>query len=524
MRARRVRPAGDRRLWRAGWLLVACAFVTAASTQSTPPPGPFEEAAFDQPRPAHDDALPPQARRGTGVVGRLSAGALGAVRLGFTLPDGRRLEARRQQIIDDVPGEYRAWVGTFDTQPGSLVVLGTHRGTTAGFLSYGAEMWEILPTADGQLVLYRFDDARLPNAEPTVTASRPGGAYSSPSAGFGAAEPTPAQLERGYVHDLLVVHTPAARERYGRGPLEVMIRNAVAAANQAYRNSGVKIELRLAAVRELPYRERGDMRGALRDLQSAGDGELDEVHALRDALGADIVTLVAENTDSCGIAWSMRGESASAAGTAFNVVNAGCLSNQSLAHEVGHNQGNMHDRDSTANTGAYGFSFGYRRCTADGQGFRTIMAYACGGVARVARFSSPSLDYQGQPMGVAWETDPDDSADNVRSMNATADTVAAFRHVPGLRTVRAPQRLNAWPIAPGAVAVHWFDASDIEAGYTVERSSNGIEFEQVATLGADATRYVDNDAGSAPRWYYRVRGYNSRGNGPFSEVRAVAMW
>jgi hypothetical protein len=483
------------------------------------------EAAFDQPRPAQDDALPPQARRGTGVVGRLSAGALGAVRLGFTLPDGRRIEARRQQRVDDAPDDYRAWVGTFDEQPGSLVVLGTHGGTTAGFLSYGAELWEILPTADGQLVLYRFDDARLPNAEPTVSVSRAeADPYGPPVDRIDALEPTPAQLERGYVQDLLVVHTPAARERYKRAPLEVMIRNAVAAANQAYRNSGVAITLRLAAVREVKYREQGDMRGTLRDLQSAGDGPLDEVHALRDELGADIVTLVAENTDSCGIAWSMRGESASGAGTAYNVVNAGCLSNQSLAHEVGHNQGNMHDRDSTANSGAYPFSFGYRRCTADGQGFRTIMAYACRGVARVARFSSPALDYQGQPMGVAWETNPEDAADNVRSMNATADTVAAFRHVPGLRAVRAPQRLNAWPIAPGAVAVHWHDASGSESGYRVERSSNGIEFEQVAALGADATRYVDNDAGSSPRWYYRVRGYNSRGNGPYGPVREVAMW
>jgi hypothetical protein len=513
-----------RRLLHVASLLVGCAAVMASSTQATPPPARPEEAAFDQPRPARDEALPPQARRGTGIVGRLSAGALDAVQLAFTLPDGRIVKARRQQRIDDPAGQYEAWLGTFDEQPGSLVVLGTLRGTTTGFLTYGAELWEILPTGDGQqLMLYRFDDARLPTAEPTVTPSRATGVLSAPQ-GLAAIEPTAAMLERGYVHDLLVAYTPAARQRYGRAPLETMVRNAVEAANQAYRNSGVAITLHLVGLREVPYVEHGDMRAALRDVQTTGDGLLDEVHALRTRVGADIVTLVSENSDSCGIAWSMRGEGASAASTAYNVVNAGCLSNQSLAHEVGHNQGNMHDRDSTANVGAYPFSYGYRHCTDDGQGFRTIMAYACRGVARVARFSSPLLSYQGQPMGVAYETDPDNAADNVRSMNATADTVAAFRSVAGLHFVRAPQRFTAWSVAPGAIALHWYDASQSEAGYVVQRSSNGIDYEQVATLGPGVTRYVDNNVGNATRWYYRVRGYNSRGNGPFSEVREVALW
>jgi hypothetical protein len=127
-------------------------------------------------------------------------------------------------------------------------------------------------------------------------------------------------------------------------------------------------------------------------------------------------------------------------------------------------------------------------------------------------------------MGVAYETDPDNSADNVRSMNNTADTVQAFRTASGLSPARAPERLSAWTSAPGTVVLHWFDASNNETGFKVERSSNGIDFLQVAMLGADATNYVDNDAASATRYYYRVRAYNGRGNSKFSEVRDVAMW
>jgi hypothetical protein len=331
-------------------------------------------------------------------------------------------------------------------------------------------------------------------------------------------------LEAGYVHDLLVVYTPAARKRYGQATLESMIHNAVQAANQAYRNSGIAITLDLVGLKEVGYEESGDMKASLKVLQGRNDGKLERVHALRDQVGADVVTMIAEDSDSCGIAWSMRGETTSAASTAFNVVNAGCLSNQSLAHEIGHNQGNMHDRESTTNTGAFPYSYGFRRCTKDGAGFRTIMAYACQGVARVARFSSPSLTFAGQAMGVAYETDPDNASDNARSMNNTADTVAAFRAVSGLSPARAPESLSAWTSAPGTVVLHWFDASDNESGFKVERSSNGIDFVQVAVLGAEATNYVDNDAAAATRYYYRVRAFNGRGNSRFSETRDVAMW
>jgi peptidyl-Asp metalloendopeptidase len=220
----------------------------------------------------------------------------------------------------------------------------------------------------------------------------------------------------------------------------------------------------------------------------------------------------------------MRGENPRAARSAFNVVNAGCLSNQSLAHEVGHNQGNMHDRDSTGNTGAYTYSYGHRHCTTDGTGFRTIMAYACKGVARVALFSSPQLAYGGRPTGVACENDPARAADNVRSMNNTADTVAGFRIRRGQQRGRAPDGLAVWSGGPRTVVLRWRDYAGNAAGFKVERSRNGVDFEQVAMLGPGATSYVDANVDVAPRYYYRVRAYNGRGNTPYTETREAALW
>lgn len=72
--------------------------------------------------------------------------------------------------------------------------------------------------------------------------------------------------------------------------------------------------------------------------------------------------------------------------------------------------------------------------------------------------------------------------------------------------------------------LNWFDVAANEAGFKVERSANGIDFEQVATLGPDATRFVDQDAGNATRYYYRVRAFNGRGNSRYTAIRAVGMW
>ena len=231
------------------------------------------------------------------MLGVLSPRALDAVVLTFNLADGRTLRAQRQQTIDDRTRKLKSWVGTFEEQPGSLAVLGTYRGTTTGFISYGAELWEIRPAPSDprQLVLYRFDDRNLPTAEPSLVTRKPPAAMSTPI-DYASDEPTPEMLEAGYVQDLLVVYTPASRKRYGQATLESMIQNAVQAANQAYRNSGVAISLDLVGLQEVAYVENGDMKASLKALQTRKDGQLDAVHALRSRLGADVVTLIAEDS------------------------------------------------------------------------------------------------------------------------------------------------------------------------------------------------------------------------------------
>lgn len=109
--------------------------------------------------------------------------------------------------------------------------------------------------------------------------------------------------------------------------------------------------------------------------------ELHGVHALRDQVGADVVALITEDTDSnwYGYGYIMRNNSAAFAKDAFSATKASCLANNTLAHEIGHNQGSHHDRETAAGAyGMYTYSYGLRRCETDDTGFRTIMAYRLG--------------------------------------------------------------------------------------------------------------------------------------------------
>ena len=463
-----------------------------------------------------DVDLPAEAARGSGIASTLNPAALGAPGLYFPLADGRVLHAKRQRVAEDKAKGQKSWIGTFEDEPGSFVILTKARGVTTGFITYGTETFEIAPTRGGKHMLYEVDADKLPDVEPVLldgdVAADTGGTVTDFGTGGVVAD-------AGYVHDLLVVYTPASAARYGAATLESKIVAAVNAANQAYLNSGVNITLNLVGLQQVDYSEAATITDSLYDLRGTSDGKMDSVHKLRDSLGADLVSLISENSDACGVGFLMRSESTSFASSAFNVVRSGCLSQHSLAHEIGHNQGNMHDRTSSSYGGTFEYSYGHRRCASDGTGFRTVMSYSCSGASRVTQFSNPSVTYNGYPTGISYEGDPANSAENARSMNLTADTVASFRGAstgtspPAQPTAPAsPSSLKASAASTSSITVSWTDSSSDESGFRLERSANGVDFTEVASLGANTTSFGDGGLSAKTTYWYRVRAFNSVGN------------
>lgn len=503
---------------------VASALFTAAAIGCMPAAmavGNAPEIALKGVARIDDSQLPATAKRGTGIVGDFNPVALEAAEVALALSDGRVIEAKRQRVDVNRVKSQMSWVGTFEEQPGSIVVMTTHKGVTTGFVTYGAETWELMPAARGRHMLYRVDDGKLPAAEPEVVFD--GTDYDVVGASdYGTGESVDAS--GGYVHDLLVVYTPAASAAYGQATLESMIQNAIVAANQAYLNSKVNITLNLVGLQEIAYIETGDMQTSLNDLRGTSDGNMDSVHDLRNQLGADIVSLVSKDTSSCGIGGVLTTLSTSSASNAFNVVKPSCLSQHTLAHEIGHNQGNKHDRANATGSGAYPYSYGFRRCVSDGTGFRTVMSYSCSGASRVAWFSNPNAYYNGYSTGIAYETDPTNSADNARSMNNTAAIVASFRGSDAIiagSTPAAPSSLTATAASFSSVALKWTDDSSNESGFRVERSGDGVTYTEIATLGAGTTSYMNSGLSALTNYYFRVRAYNSSGNSAYSNAGSV---
>ena len=236
-------------------------------------------------------------------------------------------------------------------------------------------------------------------------------------------DPTPASQRKtlppadGAVMDVLIVVAP------GLVPdAQVFAQALVDQTNADYAASGIASRQRLVGAYVPPvYQPTDNTLTDLYALQSPTDGQLDEVHSLRNSLAADLVHLVGRYSSACGQGWITA-----SATYAFSVSDVGCaLANRTFAHETGHNIGLNHDPANAADGGATAYAYGF---IAPDCSFRTIMAYpVCG--PRVGLFSDPARTFNGQPTGTATQN-------NAQVIRDRAATVAAFR---GTVVVESPK-------------------------------------------------------------------------------------
>jgi hypothetical protein len=407
-----------------GLALSLCAgllFAAAAAFAQSPPPALFTRL---QTRDAGDSAQNAvvekiRARPSTGQVTlmRINPAALDAPSLTMDLGDVQASVTRSR--AEPIGNGARAWHGSLPDVPGEATLI-VRDGNITGTVRRDGEIYRIESVGGGTHAVVKVDVSRLPPEHPPSFIEKerqavpPAPAPSSPRSDAGPAGDAPTGI------DVLVAYTPSAAGAVTN--IQDTIALAVAEANQSYINSQINLKLTLVDTMSMDaYSESGKSYDTILADMIGSQALKDR----RNAKGADLVAVVINQADYCGLADAIQAN----ANTAYAVVHYDCATGYySFAHELGHLQGARHDPANDPSTTPFAYGHGFQYVSGSTK-WRTIMAYACsGGCPRLQYWSNPNVNYGALAMGTAATND------NARVLNGTAATVAAFRNRPPANT------------------------------------------------------------------------------------------
>ncbi len=325
--------------------------------------------------------------------------------------DGKifRAERRSQEIraMDD-----QTWIGEIKSGDFSGdVIITQRRGHMSGLIYTPDAVFEIIPRGSTH-VLMEIDQSKFPEC---------GGEIAPPEAELRSSQlAAPADLlggvDSGDRIDVMIVYTTATKNFLGGDAQAASFaQQAIAATNAAYANSRMRQRVRMVHAVEYAFTETGNSSTDLSTLRQNAT-----VQALRNTHNADLVAMIGEVSDVCGIGYLVGDEGGSEWG--YSITARSCaVGNITLGHEMGHNMGSQHNPENAGSSPMFPYSYGHY---VNGS-YRTVMSYSnpcTSGCPRRPYFSNPSVSYNGAPTGLTG------LRDNARSLDMTADVMANYRY------------------------------------------------------------------------------------------------
>lgn len=341
------------------------------------------------------------------------------------------------------------WRGKIDPNgkmPGD-VVLTFRKGHVAGLIFSPDAVYEIVPRGDKHF-LVELDQSAFPECAGEVK-GEPARQIESPSGG----------VDSGDRIDVVVVYTAAVRNSLGGdAQAQTISQQAIDATNTSYINSRMRLRVRLVSAELTALNETGSFSSELSNLRAHAP-----TATLRNDKNADMVAMLTNSTEACGIGYLMGGQGGNP-NNAFTVTARTCaVGNLSFAHELGHNMGSQHNPENGSGpTFPYGFGHWVNGS------YRTVMSYSnpcTSGCTRVPYFSNPNVIYNNVPTGII------NARDNARSIDNTADWIAGYRYSGSSITLDS---LNAGEIARRVASrtINW-SSDNITGNVRIELSRNG---------------------------------------------------